>query len=446
MFVLYSLLFSAAFLLMLPVFLLRRGKYAAGFRQRLGSYPKFRHDGRKVIWLHCVSVGETNAARPLVDQLLSKFPSHRLVISTTTKTGQELAQKLFGDMAAAVFYFPFDFKFIVRKALKNFRPSVVLLMETEIWPRFFREARRFGAKVVIVNGRLSGRSFARYSRISFFIKEVLANVDLAIMQGDADAERVRLLGIAASKVCVTGNIKFDQPISNEQELTEAFRSRFGFSVEIPLIVAASTHDPEEEWILEAFAKLLPEESARNSRLLIAPRHPERFDAVEGAIRAVGRTTLTQIQPLSYVRRSNPPSTGDKSARVVLLDSIGELRAAYPLATIVFVGGSLIPHGGQSVLEPAAAGKAIITGPYTHNFDAVVKEFLANDAIIQLTAADPAQIADEIFSAIHELFEKPEDLRRLGNMASMVMTANRGAAARTIEMLEPIIHGQQTELR
>lgn len=431
---------------MLPTFLLRREKYAAGFRQRLGSYPEINHDGRKVIWLHCVSVGETNAASPLVDQLISKFPGHRLVISTTTKTGQELAQKLFGEKAEAVFYFPLDFKFSVRTALKAFRPSVVLLMETEIWPRFFREARLFGAKVVIVNGRLSARSFARYNRIGFFIKDVLSNAELALMQGDADAERMSLLGMATSKVRVTGNIKFDQPISGEYELTEEFRSRFGLSDENPLIVAASTHDPEEGWVLEAFAKLRLDESARASRLLIAPRHPERFEAVDAMIRSVGRTTLTNTQPLEYVRRSHPPSAEDKSARVVLLDSIGELRAAYPLAKIVFVGGSLIPHGGQSVLEPAAAGKAIITGPYTHNFDAVVKEFLANQAIIQLTAANPEQIVDEIFSIISELFKKPIELQRLGNMASRVMAANQGASARTIEMLEPIIHEKQAELR
>src|SRR6187399_2005412 len=164
MYFVYSFLLSLGFLLMTPLFLLRREKYASGFTQRLGNYPEFKHDGRRVIWLHCVSVGETNAARPLVDALQKEFPDNRLVISTTTKTGQELAQKIFEDKADAVVYFPFDFKFAVRRALHNFKPSLVLLMETEIWPRFIHEAHNSGAKIAIVNGRLSKKSFDRYSK------------------------------------------------------------------------------------------------------------------------------------------------------------------------------------------------------------------------------------------------------------------------------------------
>src|SRR5215204_5210604 len=205
MYFLYSIAFSFAFLLMLPLFLLRREKYASGFSQRLGKYPEFVHDGRLVIWLHCVSVGETNAARPLVERLLSEFPGQRLIISTTTKTGRELAQKLFSGKADAVFYFPFDWKFSVRRALENYKPAVVLLMETEIWPRFIREAKRSGAKIAIVNGRLSGRSVRRYSIIRPFIRELLENVDLALMQAEPDAERIRTLGVEAGKVFVTGN-------------------------------------------------------------------------------------------------------------------------------------------------------------------------------------------------------------------------------------------------
>src|SRR5580765_2526844 len=190
MYFFYSLLYTLAFILMSPLFLLRREKYAAGFREKLGNYPEFKQDERPVIWLHCVSVGETNAARPLVDKLISNFPDHRLVVSTTTKTGQTLARDIFKDKTDTVFYFPFDWKFSVRGALANFKPSVVLLMETEIWPRFFREARSSGVKLAIINGRLSEKSFARYSRIKGFIRNVLGNVDLALMQGEADAERI----------------------------------------------------------------------------------------------------------------------------------------------------------------------------------------------------------------------------------------------------------------
>src|SRR5688572_9290928 len=194
MYLLYSFLLALAFLLMTPLFLLRREKYASGFEQRLGNYPEFQHDGREVIWLHCVSVGETNAARPLVDGLREEFPDHRLVISTTTRTGQELAQKIFAEKADAIVYFPFDFKFSVRRALATFKPSLVLLMETEIWPRFIHEAKLNGAKVAIVNGRLSQRSFNRYRRFRAFVRSVFAEVDLAVMQSGADAKRIADLG------------------------------------------------------------------------------------------------------------------------------------------------------------------------------------------------------------------------------------------------------------
>lgn len=350
----YSIILFIGFLLMLPLFLMRREKYAAGFGQRLGNYPEFKHDGRPVIWLHCVSVGETNAARPLVDSLLETFPDHRLVFSTTTKTGQELAQKIFADKADAVVYFPFDLKFSVRRALEHFKPTLVLLMETEIWPRFIREAKSSGAKVAIVNGRLSERSFGRYSKVRTFISRVLADVDLALMQGQNDADRLISLGMPAAKTKVTGNLKFDQPLSEiDAELTDHFRSRFGITSAKPLIIAASTHEPEEQYVLES----LDGEIGHTCRLLLAPRHPERFDEVENLLRNTN---------YSFVRRRSEPSIADSAADIILLDSIGELRAVYPLAEIVFVGGSLIPHGGQSVIEPAMAGKAIITGPYTAN--------------------------------------------------------------------------------
>lgn len=423
MYFLYSILLSIGFLVMLPFFLLRREKYASGFSQRLGKYPEFKHDGRDVIWLHCVSVGETNAARPLVDRLIESFPDHHLVISTTTKTGQELAQKIFSDKAGAIFYFPFDFKFPVRRALSNYRPSLVLLMETEIWPRFIREAKQSGAKVAIVNGRLSQRSFDRYSRVRSFVRRVLADVDLALMQNETDATRIIDLGIDPDRVAVTGNLKFEQLSGeNEGDLTEEFRTRFAISSDKPLIIAASTHEPEERYVIEA----LDGELGDSCRLLIAPRHPERFDAVEKLLRESG---------CSFVRRSSAPSDHDPEADFILLDSIGELRAAYPLAEIVFVGGSLVPHGGQSVLEPAAEGKAIVTGPYTHNFETVTREFLSKKAIVHLEPCDDdAQLCRNFHNALIDLLNKPDKRRELGHNACTTLAANRGATERTIEGL------------
>jgi 3-deoxy-D-manno-octulosonic-acid transferase len=428
MYFLYSILLSLGFLLMTPLFLLRREKYASGFSQRLGHYPDFSHDNREVIWLHCVSVGETNAARPLVDALRKEFPDHRLVISTTTKTGQGLARRIFEDKADAVVYFPFDFKFAVRRALDHLKPSLALLMETEIWPRFIHEARKSGAKVAIVNGRLSQRSFERYSVVQSFVRRVLDNVDLAMMQNEADAKRIIDLGIGNEKVAVTGNLKFEQTIGEtDSHLTEELRERFKISPEKPLIIAASTHEPEERHVLES----LEGELGHSCRLMIAPRHPERFDGVEKLLRA---------SPYSFVRRSSPANETDENIDIILLDTIGELRSAYPLAEIVFVGGSLIPHGGQSILEPATAGKAIVTGPYTANFDAVVREFLESDALRQTPeVTDGFQVSERLHEQFLDLLQNQDRRVELGRNARALMNgADKCATAMTIELLRELV--------
>ena len=442
----YSLILTLGFLVMLPLFVLRREKYASGFRERLGSYPKFEHDGRPVIWLHCVSVGETNAARPLVDELAKNFTEHRLVVSTTTKTGQELARSIFKDQADAVIYFPFDWKFSVRHALDTYKPSLVLLMETEIWPRFIREAKQSGAKVAIVNGRLSKRSFARYAIAGSFVKTVLRNVDLALMQNDADAGRIISLGIDAGKVKVTGNLKFDHSVDAfEHLLTGEFRRRFAIGPERPLVVAASTHEPEERWVLNAFLSAANDGPHPRPRLLIAPRHPERFDDVAAMIESFRTSRDCEWRTYRFARRSAPISDADAAADVILLDSVGELRAVYPLAEIVFVGGSFVKHGGQSVLEPAAAGKAIVTGPHTHNFHAVVAEFTARDALIQVPEPpDEFQIVERLYEVFTELLEDTARRTLLGVNARSVMDSNRGATSRTIKELELLAAASGTE--
>ncbi|MBX3243247.1 MAG: 3-deoxy-D-manno-octulosonic acid transferase [Acidobacteria bacterium] len=435
----YSLTYTFGFLLMLPVFIFNRSKYLAGFNERLGKYPQFIHDGRKVIWLHCVSVGEANAARPLVDEIKETFPGHRIIVSTTTKTGQELAKNIFAGKADAIFYFPFDWKFTVRRALENFKPSAVFLMETEIWPRFIHEATRAGAKIAIVNGRLSERSFNRYSNFAALMKGVLANVSLALMQTDADARRIASLGMDGGRTNITGNIKFDLKLNESDDaVTKELDERFGFSDGKPLIIAASTHEPEERWVIDAFCSLNAENSPNKARLLIAPRHPERFDAVAKLIRDFRNDPACEWTRYSFVRRSAEPLPEDKDADIILLDSIGELRGAYPLARVVFVGGSLIPHGGQSVLEPAAAGKAIVTGPYTHNFTDVVKTFLEKKALIQFEKTPETAIPDDLFLAFSDLLEDDEESEELGRNAADVMAENRGATQRTVRSLQTIL--------
>src|SRR5215212_499919 len=232
MYFLYSILLGVGVIALLPRFLfdaLRHGKYAAGLGERAGSLPEFDAGGKPVVWLHCVSVGEAQAARPLARALLARYPSHELVVSTTTLTGQRVARAAFAGDASLVFYFPFDWRWSVRRALRAVRPSAVLVMETELWPRFFRECRRAGVRVALVNGRISEKSFGRYKLIRFFIRRALSDLALALMQTDADAERVRALGLAPERIRVTGNVKFDMEEAHASPLTGELRERFGLN-------------------------------------------------------------------------------------------------------------------------------------------------------------------------------------------------------------------------
>jgi 3-deoxy-D-manno-octulosonic-acid transferase len=441
MYFLYSILLTLGFALLLPRFLfdaLRHGKYAAGFRQRTGSLPVMAAGGggdKPVVWLHCVSVGETQAARPLARALLERFPAHALVVSTTTLTGQRVAREAFAGMAAEVFYFPFDWAWSVRRALRRVRPSAVLVMETELWPRFLRECRKGGVRLAVVNGRISEKSFRRYRLVLPFIGRVLNDLDLAVMQSEPDAERARALGLAPDKVRVSGNIKFDFEIGEaEQALSADLRRRFGFDDEgRPLVVVASTHAPEERVALDAFRGLRGAGGGRGPRLLVAPRHPERFAEVAALLDASG---------LAWARRSSPPLPTDARADVVLLDTVGELRAAYPLAALVFVGGSIAQVGGHNVMEPAASARCVVTGAHTSNFRAVVSAFLERDALVQLPPLAEGEAARVLAETFRSLLEDAGRRRRVGRNARAVLDENRGATGRTIALLAPLLEARR----
>ncbi|HWT00108.1 MAG TPA: 3-deoxy-D-manno-octulosonic acid transferase [Pyrinomonadaceae bacterium] len=430
MYLLYSFLLTLGVVALLPRFIvdaLRHGKYVAGLRERLGGLPAIETGGRPVVWLHCVSVGETQAARPLARAILERFPSHALVVSTTTATGQRVAREVFRDDAAAVIYFPFDWAWAVRRSLRKVNPSAVLIMETELWPNFLRECRRRGVPAAVVNGRLSEKSFRRYQRIRRFTKRIVNDLTLALMQTDADAERMRALGLAPARVFVSGNVKFDggDDDGNGRQLTEELRARFRFDGARPLVVAASTHAPEERILLEAFKHLRATPGNAQIRLLVAPRHPERFGEVAALLDASG---------FRWARRSAAPSPVDAGCDVLLLDSIGELRAVYSLAEIVFVGGSIAPNGGHNILEPAAAGVCAVTGAHTFNFKAVVEAFLEAGALVQLPALSESEAPDALANALRELLADDGRRRELGRQARAVLERNRGATARTVELL------------
>jgi 3-deoxy-D-manno-octulosonic-acid transferase len=424
MYLAYSLLLSLGLVVLIPHFIfqaLAHGKYIDGLHQRLGSIPAI--NGKPVIWLHCVSVGETQAARPLARRLKQQFPHHTLVVSTITLTGQKLARDVFANQAERVFYFPFDWRWSVRRALNAINPAAVLIMETELWPNFLRECKTRGIPVALVNGRISRQSFRRYRLIKFFLRRVLSCLNIAVMQSEADAERLRTLGMRQERLFTAGNLKFDAEVATDlTDKTDEIANRFSLKSNGPLILAASTHAPEEEILIESFKRVVTKQAAR---LMLAPRHPERFKDVASLIGNSG---------LRWARRTNPPSPDDANAAIILLDTIGELPATYSLADVVFVGGSIVDKGGHNVLEPAAAGVAVVTGAHTHNFHAIVDLMAQAGAIVQLPPLAAASAPQELTQLLSELLANADERAELGRRAKQLVIDNRGAAERTLKLI------------
>jgi len=426
----YSLLYTLAFLALLPYFTYQavfNRKYLGNLRGRLWLSPELPEDSRPTLWLHAVSVGETLAAKPLIAALRRRFPGHRLVISTTTVTGQAVARSQISE-ADVVCYFPFDWRFTVRRALDAVRPQVVILMESELWLNFLRECHDRQIPVLVANGRISDRSFPRTRRFSFFTVKLYESVTRFLMQSRRDAERAVKLGALPERVSVSGNLKYDvRDASESPELAEvaaALDEAFALGGST-LIVAGSTGEGEEELLLKSFEQLrrgLP------VRLLIAPRHPERFDVV---------AKLIQASRLSWARRS-ATKEGGRNADVILLDSVGELAALYRFASVVFVGGSLVPKGGHNILEPALFGKPIVVGPRMENFREVTNEFLRRDAVVQLRETKADDQVNGLSRVFAELLTDPARAKQLGENARRAVEENRGATSRTVEAIAELI--------
>jgi 3-deoxy-D-manno-octulosonic-acid transferase len=422
--IIYNVVLALGFVLALPWFLWKgraTGKYLRTFRERMGRLPVYLNmDGDRSIWIHAVSVGEVLATRPLIPALKLRYPNHKVFLSTTTMTGNEVAQKSMRGVEG-FFYAPFDFPGPVRKVLAILNPSLLVIMETEIWPNLIHQAHRRGTRIAIVNGRISPKSFAGYRRVRGFLRGVLAEVDVFLMQGEAHAERIRELGAPAERVRVTGNLKFDA-VEAERPPERLARIIAGESPRHrPLWVAGSTMAGEEELILQAYRYVC--ERVPHAGLVIAPRHPERFAEVPALVESAG---------FRCVRRTTLDPGAWRDGDVVLLDTLGELIQVYSLATVVFVGGSLVPSGGHNILEPAVAGKPVIVGPHMENFQEIAEQFRAEGAMVQVDSAD--ELAREVTSLL------TDDVRRrsLGEQARSLVDRNRGALRKTIDGLAGLV--------
>ena len=434
MYLLYSFATLLTFVVLSPYFLyqaLRHNKYAGSLGQRLGYLPvSINIDGEEAIWVHAVSVGEVLAARPLISELRRLYPTLRLFLSTTTLSGQLLARRNVSDVDA-VFYFPFDWTRPARRTLNLVKPRLFVMMETEIWPNVLRECRRRSVATVLVNGRISYRSFPRYRLIRLWFRRVLADIDRFCVQGEQTARRLQQLGADPARITVTGSLKFDSldaipaPGRGQDRVLRFFRVSPGR----PVLIAGSTVKGEEVPVIRAFNRLRC--PGARALLILAARQPTRFDEVERLCRQEG---------LSTIRRSELPIDAEPRADVVVLDTIGELAQLYQVATVVFVGGSLVPAGGHNILEPAIFGTPIVFGPHMQNFAEIADAFLANSAAVQVRSER------ELGEAIVSLMGDSVQRARLGAAARALVEANRGAKDKTIAVITSLLPPHRAGVR
>lgn len=423
MYIFYSLVMALAVLVSLPWWLfqmVRSRKYRAGLAERLGVVPERIRVGAQKgsIWIHAVSVGEVLAISNLVRELQTTYPERPVFISTTTLTGQRIARERFGE--GQVFFMPLDFGFAIRSYLKMLRPSLLVLAETEFWPNLLHLAKESGAAIAVVNGRISDRSFPRYRRFRWFFAPVLADIDLFLAQTKEDAQRLYEMGADEQRVHVSGNLKFEVRPSAAIAITVDLRRALEKNALV--IVCGSTTAGEEEILLAAFNDVLKRHP--KMVLILAPRHPERFDKIAGLVSASG---------LSLIRRSTWSASGSLAGKVFLLDSVGELASVYALADLAFVGGSLFPVGGHNILEPAQHGVAVLTGPHMHNFREIARIFEQGGGLKVVASQD---LSREWL----ELMGNPQERGSLGNRAQQLFAQYTGATARTLEALRPFLAG------
>ncbi len=439
MYVLYSVLFGAWVVCMAPYFLYRawrHQKYLPELRQRWGALPDtLKADGRPTVWIHSCSVGETLSVTPLAQALHARFPQVRLVFSTITKTGQAIAQERFTQYGAGnAFYFPIDLPGPVRRVLDWLKPSLLITIDTEIWPNVLHEAHTRGIPIVMANGRISAQSFQYYRWLQPLMAPVFRCYTLLMMKAPEDAARIQRMGARPSQIEISGNLKYDRSgVEREvsHSLAHALDTAFGLSQSsAPMIVAGSTHDTEEQALLDVLTHLRRMPGLEQTRLMLVPRHPERFGAVAQLAARMG---------FAVHRRSEPtPARGDEP--VLVLDTLGELSTAYQFGTVVFVGGTLIPHGGQSIMEPAAYGRPIVIGPSMKNFPGIIDDFLTVGGVSQIAAteSDPDAQRAQLTQAFAHLLTNADARNAMGRAAYSVFEGSQGATQFTLDHIAAIL--------
>lgn len=438
MYFLYSMLTAVGMALLAPYYALRglkRGKPFENFGERMGYLPPGLGRGvaaRTAIWVHAVSVGEVLAAKPLVEAMKKRFVGVPIFLSTTTVTGQQVARERIA--ADATFYFPFDWAAPVRRAFERIRPALVVILETEIWPNFLREADRCDVPVVFVNSRISERSFARFQRfepfIGNFFRDALHKADLFLAQSAEDARRLVAMGAPEERIEVTGNLKYDHEPPKQSAFGEWLAKEVAQQERWPVLVAGSIAAGEEEAVLAAYDVV--QRQWRHALLILAPRKPDRF---------AGAAEIAEQDGWTVRRRSKMDMNAalDENCEVVILDSIGELAGLYALADATFVGGSLVPVGGHNILESAWFCRAPIFGPFMQNFREMAARFSSAGAGIQVASGE------KLGKAWCELIADPARRERMGEKARALVEANRGATARSLERISAVLEAQRGKL-
>ncbi len=430
MYLIYSFLFTLGVLLTAPYYLWKRRDELAGRRwqERFGLLPEsFQQVERGAIWIHAVSVGETLAVVRLARDLQALYPDRKIFMSSVTPAGRAAGESRLPSLAGR-FYLPMDWRRAVGAALERIQPSLLVIVETELWPNLLRAAHEFGARIILVNARLSTRSFRRYRLLRPLMRRVLEHVDVICAQTGADAQRFRDLGAAPERIALSGNLKFDSEPPRLADFPRLLEEAAASTGRGPIMIAASTMPGEEPMVLEAWSKVRAQYP--QALLILAPRHPARFDEVAQILTASGfnhtrRTQLASQEPEISSQLAGP--------EVILLDTIGELAGILELADVVFMGGSLVPTGGHNILEAAYWAKPIVFGPHMENFQDIARLFLEANACVQVR--DTKELAECVLN----LFGDRAAGQRLGERGKQALEKQTGAMVRVLEQIQRLLN-------